>query len=206
MKISISCDDGSKEDIKIAKLCNKYGVDCVFYWPVDIEGLSIQKGWEHISPDNELAISRDFEIGSHTITHRYLTQIPFEEAVDEIVASKKILEEKYDQNISKFCYPRGYASEQLCKVVAKAGYSLARSTEIGHIGKPDNPFFAPSAVHMGCPVRVEYQGTNWFDYGLKLLEQAREQDKDFHGWMHGWEVTRYNEWISVEKFIKELSK
>jgi hypothetical protein len=206
MRITLSIDDGTKDDIRIAKLCDKYGIDCLFYWPVDIEGVCMLKGWEPVSPKDEAWIARNFEIGSHTVTHRYLTQIPLGEAIYEIVDSKIILEDKYDQNITKFAYPRGYANETLVQAVKDAGYTYARSTEIGHIGKPDNALFAQTAVHIGCPVRKEYSGTTWLEYGMELLEQARAEDKDFEGWMHSWEVTRYNEWGNVEKFIKELAR
>lgn len=206
MKILLSIDDGSKEDVKVAKLCNKYGVEAVFYWPVDMYGLSLQKGWDSLSPKDEQWIASNFEIGSHTVSHRYLTKIPLEQAIDEVTESKKMLKNKYGQKIEKFCYPRGYANEEIIQAVKDAGYVYGRSTHIGHVGEPDNPHFASTAVHIGCPVREEYNGTNWFDYGLKLLEQARKEDKDFEAWMHGWEVTRYNEWDNVEKFIKEMGR
>ena len=206
MRISISVDDASKNDIRIARLCEKYDVECIFYWPVDIIGLSMMKGWEPIAPQHEAYIAQNFEIGSHTITHRYLTQIPLDEAIDEIEQSKKILSEKYDQNVEKFCYPRGYANERLKQVVQNAGYKEARSTHIGHIGEPEDKYFAPSAVHMGCPVRAEYNGSTWYDYGISLLHKAKDEDKDFHAWMHSWEVNRYQEWKNVERFIKELSR
>lgn len=206
MKIVLSIDDGTKDDIKIARLCDKYGVDCIFYWPVDIIGVCLMKGWEPLKPQDEEWISRNFEIGSHTITHRYLTQIPIGEAIEEIFESKKILENKYDQNITKFAYPRGYSNDAIRHSVKNAGYLYARSTAIGHIGAPDDVFFASTAVHMGCPVRAEYQGTTWLDYGLKLLDKARKEDKDFQAWGHSWEITKYNQWKEVEKFIKELGR
>lgn len=206
MRITLSIDDGSSDDYKIAKLCDKYGVECIFYLPVDIIGLSMMKGWEPLSPVQESFIARNFEVGSHTITHRYLTQIDLSEAVDEITTSKQMLENKYDQNITKFAYPRGYANDRLKQVVQNAGYEYARSTVIGHIGEPEDKFFASTAVHIGCPVRAEYAGSTWLEYGLKLLEQARAENKDFEAWGHGWEITRYNEWKNVEKFIKELAK
>jgi peptidoglycan-N-acetylglucosamine deacetylase len=206
MQITLSIDDGSKEDMKIAKLCLKYGVKAVFYWPVDMYGLSIQKGWDSLSPKDEEWIADNFEIGSHTISHRYLTQISLKDAIDEITESKKMLQLKYKKPISKFAYPRGYSNDALCTVVEQAGYEYGRSTQIGFIGEPDNPYFASTAVHIGCPVRDEYTGTNWFDYGLKLLKQARKENKDFEGWCHGWEISKYHCWDEVEKFIKELAR
>lgn len=207
MQVKISIDDGCTDDIKIARLCEKLGLnDVVFYWPVDMLGLGITKGWNALTPSQEAYIARNFEIGSHTITHRYLTKIPLEEARGEIFDSKHMLENKYDKKITKFCYPRGYANEEIKGMVKAAGYEYARSTEIGHIGKPEDPMFAATAVHMGCPIRPEYEGTTWQEYGMKLLKQARDEDKDLEAWAHSWEITRYNEWKNVEKFLKELTR
>lgn len=205
MKVRISIDDGGAKDIKIARLCSKYGLEAIFYWPVDILGLGMSKGWETINPQAESYIARTFEIGSHGITHRYLTKIPIEEAIDEIKASKTMLQNKYDTEITKFCYPRGYANDEIKQVVKDAGYEYARSTQIGSIGEPDDPFFASTAVHMGCPVRPEYKGTTWFDYGMDMFQKAKDKNVDFEGWMHSWEVDRYNEWKNVERFIKAIT-
>lgn len=206
MKILISVDDACDSDFRLARLLDKYGLDGIFYWPVDIQGLAIQKGWKPLTPIHEAFIARNFEIGSHTISHRYLTQIPYDEAAGEIKDSKKMLENKYEQNITKFCYPRGYTNPKLCKAVKDAGYSSARTTAIGFIGEPENPYNAGTAVHMGCPVRPEYEGTNWMEYGLKLFKEAKEKDLDFEAWCHSWEINRYNEWDNVDKFLKEISR
>jgi peptidoglycan/xylan/chitin deacetylase (PgdA/CDA1 family) len=206
MQVTISVDDGCDLDYRLAKLFEKYNVSAIFYWPVDIQLLAIQKGWKALTPEHEQYISENFEIGSHTITHRYLTQIPHDEAVTEITSSKQILEDKYDQNITKFCYPRGYSTPKIAEAVKNAGYSSARSTSIGHIGRPDDPFMAGTAVHMGCPVRPEYEGSNWVEYGRKMFRNAQLRDWDFEAFCHSWEIERYNEWANVEKFIKEIAR
>lgn len=206
MKISASVDDGCKLDAKLARLFEKYGIEATFYWPVDFITLSILKGWEPLSPGEESYIAKNFEIGSHGVTHAYLTKIPEEVAIDEIQDSRVMLRTKYNQPITKFCYPRGYTNDRLKQVVKDAGYELARSTEIGHIGKPDDPYFAPSAVHIGCPVRPEYKDTTWLDYGLKLFAGAKKRDLDFHFWCHSWEIEKYNEWGNVKYFLREVSR
>ena len=206
MQITISCDDGCDSDYKLAKLLEKYDLDATFYWPVDVQTLAFQKGWEPLTPAHEAYIARNFEIGSHTVSHRYLTKIPLKEAVGEIKDSKKILENKYDQNITKFCYPRGYSNPEMTQAVKDAGYSYGRSTLIGHIGEDADPYFAATAVHMGCPIREEYKGMTWMDYGYKLFEEAKEKDLDFHAWCHSWEIDRYNEWKNVEYFLREISR
>lgn len=206
MRILISVDDGCAKDIKIAKLCEKYNNDAIFFWPVDFISLSIQKNYEPLTTAQESYISRNFEIGSHGVTHAYLTKIPPRLAKQEIFESKEMLENKYEQNIRSFCYPRGYANKQIIKWVKDAGYSYARSTAVGHIGDPKDVYFAETAVHMGCPIRPEYKGTTWQEYGMKLAIEAKKKAKRFHAWCHSWEIDKYNQWREVENFLRDVHK
>lgn len=93
--------------------------------------LAFNKGYDPLSAQAYRYLIDNFEIGSHGVTHRYLTQIPPEEARDEIFASKEMLENLTGKKVSKFCYPRGYANEQIKQWVKEAGYTYARSTAIG---------------------------------------------------------------------------
>ena len=64
-------------------------------------------------------------IGSHTISHPFLTLMPYEEAEYEIKESKIILEKKLNTNIDFFAYPFGNKSsynEKVIDIVNDAGY------------------------------------------------------------------------------------
>ena len=47
------------------------------------------------------------QIGSHTLTHPHLSQIPVSEAREEIFSSKKKLEDLFGIRVKHFCYPYG---------------------------------------------------------------------------------------------------
>src|SRR5262249_30852438 len=47
------------------------------------------------------------EIGSHTMSHAWLTRLPPDEAREEIVTSKKSLEDTFGRSVEHFCYPYG---------------------------------------------------------------------------------------------------
>lgn len=207
-RFEISIDDGCQLDLRIAKLCDKYGIQCTFYIPIDYITMALQKGYEPINQRAYRYLVDNFEIGSHGVTHRYLTKITPEEARDEIFASKQMLENLTDQEITKFCYPRGYANEQIKKWVKEAGYEYARSTAIGHIEAPTDNFFAETTVHIGCPVRPEYEGTTWLKYAIEKYRECLEGDGDYiyHAWGHSHEIEKYNEWKNVETFFKLIGK
>jgi peptidoglycan/xylan/chitin deacetylase (PgdA/CDA1 family) len=71
------------------------------------------------------------EIGSHTLTHPWLTRLARDRAREEIVASKKKLEDRFGLPVRHFCYPYGDWNPAVRDEVAAAGYETACTTEFG---------------------------------------------------------------------------
>lgn len=187
------------------KLCLKYDLKAIFYIPIDYIGLAYQKGYEPLGTQTYRKIIDNFEVGSHGVSHAYLTRIPKEKAKEEIFESKKMLENLTGQTVTKFCYPRGYFDSEIKQMVKEAGYTSARTTAIGYLQPGDDLFEEKTTVHMGCPIRPEYEGTTWIEYARSLLVKAKPDDT-FHVWGHSHEIDRYGEWSNVEQFFKELSE
>ncbi len=80
------------------------------------------------------------DIGSHTLTHPYLSQIPPERAREEIAASRKKLEDLFGRPVWHFCYPYGDWNAATRDLVKEAGYTTACTTEPGVNGVDDSPF------------------------------------------------------------------
>lgn len=80
-------------------------------------------------------------IGSHTLTHPWLTRISREQAREEIRASKARLEDQFGVAIEHFCYPYGDWNPAVRDLVAEAGYRTACTTEAG-INTPESDRFA----------------------------------------------------------------
>lgn len=76
--------------------------------------------WREINQSTDV-----FEIGSHTLTHTILTNISHKEAEEEIMDSKKKIEKKIGRKIRAFAYPNGNCSDEIIRLVEKAGYSCA---------------------------------------------------------------------------------
>lgn len=49
--------------------------------------------------------------GAHSVNHPTLTNIPLEQAKNEIIQSKKIIEEKLGKEVTSFSYPHFSSSE-----------------------------------------------------------------------------------------------
>jgi len=68
------------------------------------------------------------QIGSHTLTHPHLTRLSQADAREEIVDSKKFLEDLFGVGIEHFCYPYGDWNETVRDLVHDAGYRTACTT------------------------------------------------------------------------------
>lgn len=95
-----------------------------------------QRDGEAAEPLMDAAEIRDWlaagqEIGSHTCTHPWLTRIPPARAREEIGASRKKLEDRFQVPIRHFCYPYGDWNESVREWVAEAGYVTACTTDTG---------------------------------------------------------------------------
>jgi len=75
-------------------------------------------------------------IGSHTVSHPYLTQCEQEMLSFELVQSKRFLEGITDQYVDLFAYPTGNYNAQVAQAVQEAGYQAAFALSPLGIGLP----------------------------------------------------------------------
>lgn len=96
--------------------------------------------WDEV---NELAAGDLISIGAHTITHPILSRISDEQARQEIVEGKRLLEQKIGRTADFFAYPNGGRediSPQSIALVQGAGYRAACTTIFGIKVPGSNPF------------------------------------------------------------------
>lgn len=178
--IRISADDGCSSDVRLADLCRKYEVECIFYWPVEWRSLAYFKGYEPLNIVQALSIAQDFEIGAHTVTHRLLTNLSYEDARVEISDSKFMMEALWGKPVTRFAPPRGYTNPELTDFTLKLFKSqrLTKQPGLVHI-HPD------SGANDNKPWRAA----------------INSQTKQL--WCHSWELDKYNLWAELEGYLSE---
>jgi len=80
-------------------------------------------------------------IGSHTISHPFLTRCGAEELDREIAGSKRMLEEIINKRVDLFAYPTGDYNREVIQAVKKAGYQAAFAVE--DINEKDSRYEIP---------------------------------------------------------------
>lgn len=73
-----------------------------------------------------------FEIGSHTLSHSNLAGLALDQARNEIVRSKVVLEDLTGKEVRTLCYPRGDYNREIVELVKEAGYQAAVSLRVGN--------------------------------------------------------------------------
>ena len=109
----------------------------------------------------ELAASPLVEIGSHTVSHRRVSDLPDIRAFEEIAQSRKSLQEKLGVPARHFAFP--YGREADCSArdfgfVRKAGYATASTTRKGLVMRNGDDFKLPRSTINGRyqnPVMME---------------------------------------------------
>jgi peptidoglycan/xylan/chitin deacetylase (PgdA/CDA1 family) len=77
-------------------------------------------------------LERDgFTIGSHTVHHLPLTSISPAQALAELTQSRATLQQHLGERVDWFAYPDGAENPSVVRLVRKAGYRLALTTQTG---------------------------------------------------------------------------
>lgn len=87
-------------------------------------------------------MSRDkISFGSHSSTHKILTNHTAEVVQKEVVDSLSVLRNQQINYLNVFCYPNGNYNDAIAEIVKDAGYDAAVTTKLGvEKGVPGNRF------------------------------------------------------------------
>jgi len=216
--VTTSWDDGHIADLRLAELLKQYGMKGTFYIsPRDHEFPEA----ERLTPDLMKVISRDFEIGAHTLTHRHLTTLDTTEAQFEIVDSRKYFENLLVAPITSFCYPAGKYTSEHVALVRDAGFQYARTVRRFVYERPSTPLEAGTSVHTYDhwsdvwpvmklanynPFRFLRLYRHWDRQAIAMFDRVYNRGGVFHLWGHSWELNGRNGWERLEAVLEHISR
>lgn len=115
------------------------GMTATFYIVTNAVGTNGSLSWDQIREMQGAGM----QIASHGPSHRDLTTLSKEEQLNELVESKKTIEEKLGKTVQHFCYPSGRYSEGTLALVKSAGYETATTTKSGIASYTHSPYELP---------------------------------------------------------------
>ncbi|HEV2402802.1 MAG TPA: glycosyltransferase [Candidatus Saccharimonadales bacterium] len=213
--ITTSWDDGHKLDMRLAALLRKYNIKGTFYIsPRDREFAA----HDRLQDEDIRAISKDFEIGAHTMTHPRLPQLSDSQAKREIVESKKYLEHLTKSKLTSFCYPGGNYEARHVAMVGAAGFTYARSIRRHSFNLKGSLLEADTTVNTYnhfqdlwkiarfagfSPVKtIRY--FQWDNLAKAMFDRVIKEGGIFHLWGHSWEIDKHKDWEKLENVLRYI--
>jgi peptidoglycan-N-acetylglucosamine deacetylase len=220
--VTTSWDDGHPLDFKVAELLHKYRLRGTFYVPTTAEN-------ETMTATEVRQLSREFEIGAHTLHHAVLTKATDERARREIVDSKSWVENIAGAPCLMFCPPQGQYWSRHLKMVWQAGYIGLRSVEMGSLDVPRpeaGGLLMPTSLQAhphGAGVFVANalkraafanlwrfvargRSSEWPQLARSYFREALNRGGVFHLWGHSWELQATDQWRRLDDVLRFLGE
>jgi peptidoglycan/xylan/chitin deacetylase (PgdA/CDA1 family) len=122
----ITFDDGFLTDYEIAyPILKSYGFPATFF--VCLVNIKSQYRWRQMREMTQ----DDYTIGSHTISHAYLSDLSPADLVRELSQSKNIIEEKTGSPVKFLAPPGGRYNANVIETAANLGYEALLTTRVG---------------------------------------------------------------------------
>ncbi len=142
--LAITFDDSYHDNLNACRVLHDHGLPATFFLPTSFIDSQRVFEWDRGLPpmpnltwnDVREMVRLGFEIGSHTVTHANLGIVSREQAWDELIRSKQILEDQTGQPVRWFAYPFGgqhHLRPEYVPLIAEAGYEGAVSAFGGFV-------------------------------------------------------------------------
>lgn len=210
--LSISVDDGSPLDLKLADVLDKNGLKATFYIPIK------KPGGKLMTKKQIRILAQGFEIGAHTYNHVDLTTVDHKMALKELVEGKIALENVIGKRVTTFAFPFGHYTEKLIKLAKYAGYGNCRSGRIINFASFDDKKFIQHPNFQIYPHKLTTDLRHCLKYGdlfsftkrfalarHKHIELYRLMPKNvpLHFWCHSQDIQKFNLWSFFGKLGKD---
>jgi peptidoglycan/xylan/chitin deacetylase (PgdA/CDA1 family) len=156
--VAITFDDGYADTLTTAApLLKRYGFGATCYVVSDAVGTYNRWDAEYLRERKPL-MSRDqldqwlaagMEVGSHSLSHRRLHELPQDVARYEIAESRTALRNMLGVPIEHFAYPFGHFTADIVELVRHAGYSSAMTVLPGVARASDDRLRLPRILVNG---------------------------------------------------------
>jgi hypothetical protein len=207
---TLSYDDGITQDIKLVELLNKYNVKATFNLNPGLFGQSgvVASGKKEV-PHNKLkkeetaTLYKGHEMAAHGQYHEYMAGMDITRCVNEILESRKALEEIEGKPVTGFAYAFGAYDEVVLKALEASGIAYARTVAATHKFEIPQNFLT---WHPTC----HHDDETIFELAEEFLSDElhfslKTPAKLFYVWGHSYEFDQCDNWVHMEEFISKMA-
>ncbi len=129
LSFAITFDDGYSNNLNVAApILHELNLPFTIFITTDFIK-SNKKEFLTINELKEISALDNVDIGSHTVSHPYLTRLNDNEVMHELLDSKHFLEDLLGKPVRLFAYPHGDYDKRIRDLVEEAGYEIARNSK-----------------------------------------------------------------------------
>lgn len=133
--VVITFDDGSIDNYtKAFPILKEFNVKATMYVISDYINRSGYINSDQIKEMSDYGI----DIESHTVSHRRLSTLSYEEQLKELKDSKEAIQKLTGKPVIAIAYPEGKYNEDTKKATIEAGYSMGFTVDRGYADRSDN--------------------------------------------------------------------
>ena len=204
--LTLSYDDGSIYDIRLAEILNKYGIKATFniqssdFYPEDGE---IDGQWKmKVSEVKALFEDGIHELAIHGYTHPFFGLLRSEQVITEVLDDRRKLENELGMIVRGMAYAFGSYNDEVVDCLKKCGVCYSRTVDSTEsFAMPDDWLKWNPTCHHNNP--------KLFDLAKGFIEKKdvyEARNHLFYLWGHSHEFERDKTWELIEKFSELISK
>jgi peptidoglycan/xylan/chitin deacetylase (PgdA/CDA1 family) len=153
--VAVTFDDGCETDLLTAgPILKELGFGATFYLTVGFFG---KRGFLSPQQARELA-QTGMEIGCHSLTHSYLSDLDEAGLLREIAGAKKQLEDIAGVGVHHYSCPGGRWDERVVRIAKQAGFQSLATSAIGLNRPGADPYSLPRIAITRDVALPEFQG------------------------------------------------
>ena len=187
--VTFSFDDGSRDDIRLVEILNRFGMKATF----NLISSKLESK-NHVHADEFPQVYAGHEIAGHAFTHPFLDRIPKACALNELLQDRRTLEKVTGSIVNGFALPFGSWNSETVELLRSAGFLYSRTTRATmQFHLPDNFLeWHPTCHHSTAEGRCTSFKETQFVLSL------------FYIWGHSYEFSNNNNWDLIENICGEL--
>lgn len=129
----LTFDDGYLSDYQVVyPLLQSHGIMATFFLITNNVGEQGYVDWSHVREMHKAGMV----FGSHSMNHLKMTTLTIKEAKDELIGSRKCLEDQLGEAVNLFSFPYGYYNRRLISLALECGYKTCFVSNHGAVQLP----------------------------------------------------------------------